>query len=249
MHYSVSWSGGKDSTASVILAHIYNEPVDSIVFAEVMFDKEAGISGENPQHIDFVKNVASPLFERWGYQVDIVHSDRDFLSVFNRIIEKPTKHMEHKGMKYGFPPNGLCSVKRDCKMRAIGAYYKAIQGEYIQYVGIAADEPRRLASLHRTNNISLLEKYGLTEQDAMELCKEYGLLSPTYGLSSRGGCWFCPNAKLTEHRDIRKRYPDAWRKYVSLELEDVAFNKWNSFSDKTLHDIDRILSEEDRTTW
>ena len=201
MHYSVSWSGGKDSTASIILAHLHNEPVDSIVFVEVMFDKENGISGENPQHIDFIKNKAIPVFESWGYRVDIVHSDRDFLSVFNRVIEKPRKHIEHKGMKYGFPPNGLCSVKRDCKLRAIKKYYESV-GECIQYVGIAVDEPRRLASLHKTNNISLLEKYGLTEADAMRLCEQYGLLSPTYKFSKRGGCWFCPNAKLAEHRDI-----------------------------------------------
>ena len=54
MHYSVSWSGGKDSTASIILAHLHGDPVDSIVFAEVMFDIVNGISGENPQHIDFI---------------------------------------------------------------------------------------------------------------------------------------------------------------------------------------------------
>lgn len=244
MHYSVSWSGGKDSTASIILAHLHNEPVDSIVFVEVMFDKINGISGENPRHIDFIKNKAIPIFELWGYSVDIVHSDRDFLSVFNRVIEKPTKHLEHKGMKYGFPPNGLCSVKRDCKLRAINEYYKNINDECVQYVGIAADEQRRLTSLHKTNNISLLEKYGITESDAMQLCKKYGLLSPTYEFSHRGGCWFCPNAKLAEHRDIKSKYPNVWQQYVDLELEVAAFNKWNTFSDLTLHDIDELLSKE-----
>lgn len=244
MHYSVSWSGGKDSTASIILAHIHNEPVDSIVFAEVMFDIANGISGENPRHIAFIKNKAIPLFESWGYKVEVVHSDRDFLMVFNRVIERPTKHPEHKGLKYGFPPNGLCAVKRDCKIRAIKSYYKTIEEEYIQYVGIAIDEPKRLASLHKTKNISLLEKYSLTESDAKQLCEEYGLLSPTYELSKRGGCWFCPNAKLAEHRDIRNVCPEAWEQYVNLECENVAFNKWNTFSDKTLHDIERMLSKE-----
>lgn len=244
MHYSVGWSGGKDSTASIILAHIHNEPVDSILFAEVMFDIANGISGENPQHIDFIKNKAISLFESWGYRVDIVHSDRDFLSVFNRVIERPTKHLEHKGLKYGFPVNGLCSIKRECKLRAIKSYYKAIEEECVQYVGIAIDEPKRLVSLHKSRNISLLEKYGLTEADAMQLCKDYGLLSPTYELSRRGGCWFCPNAKLAEHRDIRDRYPEAWEQYINLENENVAFNKWNTFSDKTLHDIDLMLSRE-----
>lgn len=32
MKYIASWSGSKDSTASIILAHENNEPIDSIVF-------------------------------------------------------------------------------------------------------------------------------------------------------------------------------------------------------------------------
>lgn len=50
MKYIASWSGGKDSTASIILAHEHNEPLDLIIFSEVMFDEN--ISGELPEHID-----------------------------------------------------------------------------------------------------------------------------------------------------------------------------------------------------
>ena len=51
MKYYVSWSGGKDSTATIILAHLHNIPIDGIIFSEVMFDKSRGISGELPEHI------------------------------------------------------------------------------------------------------------------------------------------------------------------------------------------------------
>ena len=50
MKYIASWSGGKDSTASIILAHENKEPLDLIIFSEVMFDKD--ISGELPEHIN-----------------------------------------------------------------------------------------------------------------------------------------------------------------------------------------------------
>lgn len=53
MQYIASWSGGKDSTASIILAHENNEPLDFIIFSEVMFDKN--ISGELPEHIELSK--------------------------------------------------------------------------------------------------------------------------------------------------------------------------------------------------
>lgn len=65
-------SGGKDSTASIVLAHENKELLDIIVFAEVMFDKENNISGENVRHIDFVYNKAKPVFESWGYEVKIL---------------------------------------------------------------------------------------------------------------------------------------------------------------------------------
>ena len=63
MKYIASCSGGKDSIATIILAHENKEPLDEIVFAEVMFDEET--SGELPEHIDFIKNKAFPLFESW----------------------------------------------------------------------------------------------------------------------------------------------------------------------------------------
>lgn len=64
MKYLSCWSGGKDSTASIILAHEHGEPLDIILFSEVMFDRKRGISGENPEHIRFIKDT-KPLFESW----------------------------------------------------------------------------------------------------------------------------------------------------------------------------------------
>ena len=81
MKYIASWSGGKDSTASIILAHEHNEPLDLIIFSEVMFDEN--ISGELPEHIDFIKNKAIPVFESWGYKTKILRSDRTYMITFS----------------------------------------------------------------------------------------------------------------------------------------------------------------------
>lgn len=242
----MSWSGGKDSTASIILAHENNEPLDIIIFSEIMFDKKNGISGENPLHIDFIKNKAKPLFESWGYKVLIVRSEMDYLDSFYRVIKHPRKHMEHKGKYFGFPTSGRCGVKRDCKLRPINDFYKSLKDPYTQYVGICIDEPKRLESLHKNaGTISLLEKYGYTEQMAKEKCQEYGLLSPCYEFSKRNGCWFCSNSKLEEHRKIRELYPEAWDRFVKLEQEqNIAFNKWNIYGD-TLTKRNELLDNKD----
>lgn len=242
MHYSVSWSGGKDSTASIILAHENNEPIDSIVFVEVMYDLKRNVSGENPEHIQFVTKIAKPLFESWGYPVYILRSDSDYLTFFNRIMKNPRKYMDRKGKKFGFPVYGACGIKRDLKHKPITNFYKNIKDELIQYVGICADEGKRLESLHKLQGrMSLLNKYGYTEEMAKQKCIEYGLLSPCYKYSKRGGCWFCPNAKLSEHREIKRLYPKIWEEFVSLEKEpNLANDKWNVFG-KTLHEIDEEL--------
>lgn len=246
MKYICSWSGGKDSTASIILAHLNNEPLDIILFSEVMYDKEKNISGENPRHIDFIRNKAKPLFESWGYEVRILRAERDYLDCFNRIIKNPRKHSNHKGKKFGFALAGLCGVKRDCKEKPIKDFYKNIKESVTQYVGICIDEPKRLDSLHKSNNkVSLLEKYGYTEQMAKGLCEEYDLLSPCYELSKRGGCWFCPYAKLEEHREIQRLYPDVWASFVALENEqNVANNKWNIFGESLKERNEKLNNEK-----
>lgn len=248
MKYICNWSGGKDSTASIILAHENNEPLDIILFVEVMYDHKRGISGENPKHMAFIKNTAKPLFESWGYQVVILRSAKDYLSFFNHIIQNPTKHKEHKGLRFGFPHTGTCGIKRDCKIKAINNFLKTFDEQVIQYIGICPEERKKLTSLHKQENcMSLLEKYGYSEKMAMEKCREYGLLSPGYELSDRGGCWFCPNAKLDEHREIKKIFPEIWREFVSLEKEtDVANSIWNIYGKYTLQEIDRLLGKDDR---
>ena len=50
MLYFQNWSGGKDSTASIILEHIHGLPPSKIIMSEVMFDKNRNISGELPKH-------------------------------------------------------------------------------------------------------------------------------------------------------------------------------------------------------
>lgn len=188
MLYFHSWSGGKDSTASIILDHLHNLPQSKIIFSEVMFDKKRGISGEMPEHIEWVKGKAAPLFRDWGYEVEILHSEHDYVTLFNRVIKK-SKTPERNGKIRAFPLGGMCYANRDMKIKAINSFFAKYRGQdYIQYVGIAIDEPKRLERLHnRKGRVSLLERYGYTEEMAYRLCEEYDLLSPIYKNSNRGG--------------------------------------------------------------
>lgn len=226
MKYIASCSFGKDSLAQIILAYENKEPLDLIIYSEVMFDNKNNISGEVPEHRDFIYNIAIPKIEKeFGYKVLVVRSELDFLSEFHRVITRG----KHKGMIRAFPIGCKCCINRDCKMPPIRKFYKTIKDDYKQYVGIAIDEPKRLETLHKDKRkVSLLEKYGYTEQMAKELCEKYGLLSPIYSFTKRNGCWFCPNQRNCELNWLYKNHKELFVKLVELQkTPNKASEKWN----------------------
>lgn len=242
-----SWSGGKDSTATIILAREKNEPLDLIIFSEVMFDEE--ISGEFPEHIDFIKNVCIPTFKKWGYETKILCSEKTYLDYFNRIAVKG----KNVGKKKGFPMVRHCGVLDECKMPQIRRFWKTLDCSFTQYVGIAIDEPKRLDRIVQTaNQVSLLQKYKYTEEMARDLCEKYDLLSPIYKFAHRGGCWFCPNSRDCQLRHLRKNHRNLWDKLLELEnTPDLIGDKWNTLTRTSLHDKEEqfFWEEQQMTIW
>lgn len=224
----VSCSFGKDSTATALLALAHNEPLDELVYCEVMFDKR--ISGEVPEHRDFIFQKAIPAFEKMGIHTVVLRSEKTYVSQFKTLVKKGP----NTGKAWGFPLCGRCFINRDCKLPPIQEYKKQLDTDTVQYIGIAKDEQERLLRLDG-QRISLLDKYGYTEQDAKALCEKAGLLSPAYEFTNRGGCWFCPNAKELELRHLYDFHPDLWARMMYLQrLPNKCterFNREMKFSD------------------
>lgn len=213
MKYIASCSFGKDSIATILLAKEYNEPLDEIVYCEVMFDKD--ISGELPEHRDFIYNKAIPTFESWGYKVTVLRSEKTYKDIFYRV----KKRGNCAGNIYGFPPRH-CWANGELKIPPIREYWKSQSEDVTQYVGIAIDEQVRLDRVVKSRNqMSLLEKYGYTEQMAKEKCIDYGLLSPIYSFSNRGGCWFCQNQSLCQLKELRSTHPELWKILLDMQKE------------------------------
>lgn len=165
-----SCSFGKDSLATILLALEHGEPLDEAVYCEVMFDKRT--SGEVPEHRAFIYETAIPRLEQLGVPVRVLRSDKTYLDLFAGTVTRGPK----KGLRRGFPLCGHCYVQRDCKLRPIRRYNRTLTPDTVQYVGIASDEPVRLRRL-QGDQVSLLEKYHYTEEDAKQLCQTAGLLS------------------------------------------------------------------------
>ena len=86
MKYFASCSFGKDSIATVLLAIEHNEPLDGILFNEIVFDHKRNISGEIPEHIEWVYNTAIPAFERMGVPTKVIKSEKDYMYFFTNTV-------------------------------------------------------------------------------------------------------------------------------------------------------------------
>lgn len=238
MKYIACCSFGKDSLAQIIVAKERGEPIDVVIYSEVMFMDE--ISGEFPEHRDFIYNVAIPtLKDRYGLETIVLRSPQTMWKDFHTVRVRGST----EGLLRGFPIPGLCTINRDCKIPPIKEYLQCQDEDIIQYVGIAADEPKRLKRLEGTNKVSILAKYGITEKQARDICERAGLLSPIYEITGRNGCFFCPNAGLQELRHLYFNHPEIWE--LLRELQSTPNTSRTCFTrNKTIFDYEKIFEED-----
>lgn len=113
----------------------------------------------------------------------------------------------------------------------------------MQYLGIAADEPERIARSAIKPNIKLpLVELGWDEAYCRQLCEDNGLLSPIYTTATRGGCWFCHNQSVEQLRLLRQSHPDLWALLLKWDADSpVSFHS----DGHTVQDFDRRFAAED----
>lgn len=121
---------------------------------------------------------------------------------------------------------------------------RADKNSVIQYLGIAADEPLRIARhIVKPNIVLPLVDIGWDEALCGLEAKYMGLLSPTYETGTRDGCWFCHNQGVNQLRNLRHNYPDLWALLMKWDLDSpVTFHA----DGHTVHDFDRRFEAEDR---
>lgn len=224
--YIATCSGGKDSIATILLALEHGEPLDEVVWVEVMFNKE--LSGEVPEHRDFVYNKLKPFCEKNGIRFTILHSAKTYDDVFHQLFTRG----KNVGQKYGFARPRGCFLNKELKLKPLNDYKRKQDTNVVWYIGIAADESKRLKRLDGVSKISLLSKYAVTEKDATQLCKERNLLSPIYEISRRNGCWFCPYAKDKELIHFLQHHEEMFDKLIEWEKEDNLSYRRMNFSEK-----------------
>lgn len=194
----VSLSGGKDSTAMLLRMLEEGWPVDIILFCDTGLEFEAMYD-----HIDKLESYI-------GMPITRISSEHSFEYLFLEYTPKRKNPAlaGNKGFSWAGPRNRWCTAT--LKTRVIDRYLKDLSKDHeiIHYVGIAADEPRRVRDMRYP-----LVEWGMTEADCLVYCQERGFdWGGLYDIFHRVSCWCCPLQSYEELRKLRKHFPEKWEK-------------------------------------
>lgn len=229
----VSFSGGKDSTAMLLKMIENNMPIDEVVYCNIMATPTIG--AEYPEMYKYLDRIDEYLMKSIGKKLTRIEPKISFEEQFYTIKQGN----KHKGEIYGFPYTISSWCNDRLKMKALNKYFKQ-QGEHIRYIGIAYDEPKRLAKLQENARAPLAE-WKMTEKDCLEFLKERNLLNPLYEKFNRLGCWFCPKQSLKSLRILRRDYPELWNMLLKWQLDSEVKFKPNY----TVQQLDERFENED----
>lgn len=222
----ISFSGGKDSTAMLLMMLERGDRVDRIINVDT--------TKEFPEMYAHIKDV-----ERYiGREIETIKIDFDYW--FSEHIKTKGKMKGSKG--YGWPDfrNRWCTaLKREAFSHLLYNQEYALRKRgiaVVEYHGIAVDEEKRLKKNQDGRNVRYpLAEWGITEQMALEYCFDKGF---TWGgLYSEGrsrvSCYCCPLQRIKELELTFTHHKLLWE-----EIERMDKSSFRSFrSDYTVEKL------------
>jgi len=200
MKHIVSLSGGKDSTAMLLMMIERGLPIDYVIFVDTT--KEFP---EIYEHIGKLERYISPL------KITKLSFDYDYY--FSEYIRKKGLQKGKKG--YGFPT----MKKRWCtsfKSSLTQKFIKSLKDDYIIYVGIAYDEAKRAKP--KPHYKYPLVEWRITEKEALAFCYSRGFnFGGLYEKITRSSCYCCPLVSIKKLEAIYHYYPELWEQIKEME--------------------------------
>ena len=223
----VNFSGGKDSTAMLLMMLEKGIPVDRVICVDTTKEFPAMY-----RHIEKVQQMIEPL------KIEIVKIDFDYFfgeKVITRGVNKGKKGYGWTGAR-----GRWCTAR---KIEAIKKITKTFQGNYTEFIGIASDERKRLEKKYlKESSISLpLVEWGITEKQALEYCYSKGLdWGGLYEKFHRVSCWCCPLSRIGALRVLYNEFPELWK-----ELQEMDKKSFRNFrSDYSVADLTERFANE-----
>jgi len=220
MKHIVSFSGGKDSTAMLLMMLEKNMRIDDIVFCDTGMEFPS-MYKHIKQVKKYIKKPITILKAKYSFEYYLGH------------------HVKKNGnIGYGFPDfkNRWCTTL--LKQNLMRPYCKG----NTEYHGIAYDEKNR-ANKNKTNRILKypLVDWHVTEKQALEYCYKKGFdWNGLYKKFQRVSCWCCPLSRIGELRILYNEYPKLWKKLK--ELDELSYRKFRS--DYSINELERKFKNE-----
>lgn len=154
-YVSVSLSGGKDSTAMLLMMLDRGEHIDEIVTVDTGM--------EFPEMYDHLEKLQKQV----GIPFTVLKAEKSFEYYLKDHELTRGKHAGQHGYGWARMRSRWCTSK--LKTSLIDKHVAQLPGEVTQCIGIAADEKNRV----RDKRYPLVE-YGITEAEALAYCYSRG---------------------------------------------------------------------------
>jgi len=204
LEHIVSLSGGKDSTAMLLMMLEKGMPIDRIIFVDT--------TKEFPQMYDHLNKLDKYLVQ---YNLSIERVSFDFDYWFCEHIRKRGKRLGLRG--YGWPNY----KNRWCTTLKIQTFLKAAYSNtrnVTEYHGIAYDEWYRTKEEQKRRIRYPLVEWKVTEKDALQYCYNKGFdWGGLYKRFDRVSCWCCPLSRIKELKILFWKYPNLWEKLKEMD--------------------------------
>lgn len=196
----VSFSGGKDSTAMLLMMLERGMQVDEI--------RTFDTGWEFPQMYEHWKKVE----EYTGRKINVIHPKKSFYDwmINTEVVRSfgPNKGEVHR-VGYGWPS----VMRRWCTRQKINALNRGAR-RATRYIGMASDEPHRI----KLDGNYPLATWGITEADALQYCYDRGFdWGGLYNHFDRVSCFCCPLQSLKNLRVLRQHYPSLWQQMLEWD--------------------------------
>lgn len=228
MRHIVSFSGGKDSTAMLLMMIEKGMQIDEI--------RAFDTGWEFPQMYEHWAKVEDYI----GRKINVIHPKKSFrFWMFEHgVIARggPLKGQVHR-IGYGWPSHGRWWCTREKQ----GALNRASRGT-VMYVGIAADEEHRI----KKGKIYPLIEWGITEAAALKYCMDRGFdWGGLYSHFDRVSCFCCPLQPLDDLRTLRRHFPELWHQMLDWEKDIPYYPNSRGFRDKSVAELDARFAKEE----
>jgi len=189
----ISYGGGVQSTALVVLAMQRGWQIDEIVHVDLL-------DAESPATREYVAYFAGWLQTAYGRGITILQRD-----LYGDMLARPAFTPAPWRAK-----DGSFMLKRQCtrqyKVEPIRRYlYDKYAREKIHLMlGISVDEFHRMrdSGFKRIENVYPLVDKRLTRNDCRAILERAGLATPP-----KSSCWFCPYRSARSQAELLKQYP------------------------------------------